>query len=102
MFPIRAIQNILLRRSLLYGLNVIVPKRGQNQIFTGGMIPFNSSWLDDQVPWHKTYMRESMYDIMALHCMWNHPVIRYYKNTQPNPISSISLKNGQSKFGRKP
>ena len=74
-----SIQNIILRKSLRENLNVVVPKRGQNQLLDphGMFTPFNSSWLNSQTPWHKTFMRENAYNVMALHCKWNHQSIRY-------------------------
>ena len=72
-----SIQNIILRKSLRENLNVVVPKRGQNQLLDphGMFIPFNLSWLNSQTPWHKTFMRENAYNVMALHCKWNHQSI---------------------------
>jgi len=72
-----SIQNIILRKSLRENLNVVMPKRGQNQLLDphGMFTPFNSSWLNSQTPWHKTFMRENAYNVMALHCKWNHQSI---------------------------
>ena len=71
----RSIQNILLRQSLKKELNVVLPKRGQNQLNPSQ--PFDPKWLETQdLPWHKTFVDIFRYDMMALHCMWNYQSIR--------------------------
>ena len=84
-FFFRSVQNILLRYSLSHKLSVIVPDFGKvgNQLHPlGGAFnkPFDDSWLGKValggVPWHKTFAKYKVYDINALHCIWNHQKFR--------------------------
>ena len=76
-------QNVLLRFSLKHNLNVIVPDEGNLLYIKIGQTrtydKFDDRWMMKRVEWHKDFVKGHKYDVMALHCIWNHAKIRQQK-----------------------